>query len=292
MATTTKTTSSSIANDQQPQFQGDGDQTLTKDPSLWVPNPQCKTTGSVANMLSSTPEANHSSIKIAVNHADWVDCDDHLMLSDDEYPTEQPPIEDGLLIPILNLKHKGSVVDMLMSGPVESQKYERRREVARVIRISPAGGSEPESDTEQSQEHTPEDRDLLNDRRSNFSMMANAGSRNNVGSLCPQREQSRVRISGYSAFRATMVDPASDDLTDRDRVNVTLRSDAFTYDKEHDTFTISLSNVEIVRQNDILGKLTIKVNANQINRTTSSRPEDEMDDQYVGDALDEILQNY
>ena len=88
-----------------------------------------------------------------------------------------------------------------------------------------------------------------------------------------------------------MVDPTLSEL-DRDRVDVTLRSDAFTYDKDNDTFTISLSNVEIVRQNDITGKLTIKVKAQQINADTSGRPEDEMDDQYVDSVLDEILDNY
>lgn len=75
-------------------------------------------------------------------------------------------------------------------------------------------------------------------------------------------------------------------------MDVALKSDAFTYDKVNDTFTISLSNVEIVRQNDITGKLTIKMKAYQVNREKSGRAEDEMDDQYIGDMLDEILNNY
>ncbi len=89
-----------------------------------------------------------------------------------------------------------------------------------------------------------------------------------------------------------MVDTSLSDSERDERVDVTLKSDAFTYDKTNDTFTISLSNVEIVRQNDITGKLTIKVNARQINAGTSGRAEDEMDDQYVDSVLSEILDNY
>merc|ERR1712012_802952 len=105
----------------------------------------------------------------------------------------------------------------------------------------------------------------------------------------PHSANMRFQLSTYTQFKATMADPALDEVKSDDRVDVAVRSDAFTYDKENDTFTVSLSNVEIVRQNDITGKLTIKMKAYQINRDKSGKPEDEMDDKYVGDMLDEIL---
>jgi len=281
---TNTNTESWIDCNHQLQLSDDEADASTNDLSLFVPAQQSKTKGSVVNMLSGTPEGNQSSIKISVSRADWVECDDHLRLSDEDTPDD--PSEEGLYVPLNNLKHKGSVVDMLMSGPVQRTQPK----VAQSISVSPA--ERDDHDAGHSEEQSPDDRVSRDDRRSNYSMTANVGSSYNVRFNVPLREDSRYRLGAESAFKATMTDRVLDDLSDRDRVNVTLRSDAFTYDQEHDTFTISLSNVEIVRQNDILGKLTIKVNANQINRETSSRPEDEMDDQYVGNALDEILQDY
>jgi len=283
MAANDNNTESWIDCDHQLHLSDDEAEASTAELSLFVPNAQSKTKGSVVNMLSSTPEAeaNQSSIQISVSRADWIECDDHLRLSDEDTPNDSS--EEGLYVPLNNLRHKGSVVDMLMAGPVARPQ----REVATTIVISPA-----ERDAEHSPDQSPPDRVSRDEHRTNYSMTANVGSTNNVRFNMPLRGDSRYRFSAGAAFKATMSERVLDDIPDRDRVNVTLRSDAFTYDQEHDTFTISLSNVEIVRQNDILGKLTIKVSAQQINRETSSRPEDEMDDQYVGDALDEILQNY
>jgi len=143
----------------------------------------------------------------------------------------------------------------------------------------------------------------------NMSMATNHGSRSNINARnrntqqiagvleeenldTPPVENTRIRAGAYTAFKATMAHEELDDITSADRVDVAVKSDAFTYDKENDTFTISLSNVEIVRQNDITGKLTIKLKAYQINREKSGRAEDDMDDKYVGDMLDEILDNY
>merc|ERR1719195_1256191 len=127
-------------------------------------------------------------------------------------------------------------------------------------------------------------------------MFANCGSMNNVVPEAVARVDSAGSCSSgvrpHAAFKTALCGDPAEDENDKDRIDVTLRSDAFTYDKEHNTFTISLSNVEIVRLNEITGRLTIKMKAHQVNARTSGRPEDEMDDKFVGNALEEILDNY
>jgi len=239
-------------------------------PSLLVPDMEFKTKGSVVDMLLSPPppptdneateSAEHESLQIAVSRADWIDCDGHLRFEDDS-ESEDSSSRD-LFVPTNNLKHKGSVVDMLMEGPVRRQK-----EVTPNITVSPPP-TEREPDAEREPEREPE-------------------SRPNV------RFAATDRVSSYRRFKTTMVDGEPvDEEADRKRVDVALRAEAFTFDKDTDSFTISLSNVEIVRQNERTGRLTIKVRADRVNAQKSGTPEDEMDDQYVGSVLEEILGNY
>merc|ERR1712228_339104 len=125
----------------------------------------------------------------------------------------------------------------------------------------------------------------------NLSTIANCGSMHTVVPEAvtrvdsvdsEQRANSHMsRVRPHAAFKTALFGDPAEDENDKDRIDVTLRSDAFTYDKEHNTFTISLSNVEIVRLNEVTGKLTIKMKAHQINRDKSGRAEAEMDDDYV-----------
>ena len=86
-----------------------------------------------------------------------------------------------------------------------------------------------------------------------------------------------------------MVDPVLEEYENERRIDVALRSDAFTYNAHNDTYTISLSNVEIIRQNELTGKLTIKLRSQQVNQEKSAPADDYLEEHYVDTELQKIL---
>merc|ERR1711971_868848 len=70
---------------------------------------------------------------------------------------------------------------------------------------------------------------------------------------------------------------------DSKMVEVSLSSESFVFDEESQTFTVSLSQCELVSH--FSGRLTFKIKAARVNQGKSGTPEKAMDDQYIEDSL-------
>merc|ERR1719295_1440855 len=138
-------------------------------------------------------------------------------------------------------------------------------------------------------EHQPGNQsNSTKDHHPNFSMAVNQGSTYNVNEVEFSSNRledealsgldTKIRCSAYTAFKTTMVDPVLEEYENERRIDVALRSDAFTYNAHNDTYTISLSNVEIIRQNELTGKLTIKLRSQQVNQEKSAPADDYLEE--------------
>jgi len=159
-------------------------------------------------------------VQILVNHTDWVECDDHLKLSSDEESCE----DDGTLYaPLNNLQHKGSVVDMLMTGPIRTLK--KSPEIAPIICVSaPSKHSRHKTRSNERAKkrrtgNGQQDGHQMNHHK-NMSMATNHGSRYNINARnrntqqiagvleeeedlsTPAIENKRIRAGAYTSFKA------------------------------------------------------------------------------------------
>lgn len=73
-----------------------------------------------------------------------------------------------------------------------------------------------------------------------------------------------------------------------ERKSITLSADAFVYNENTNSYTISLSSARLLRSDFIKGMITFEISGKRIDKDKSDAAEKAMDDKYIDSVLDEI----
>ena len=102
-------------------------------------------------------------------------------------------------------------------------------------------------------------------------------------------EDDNITVTYFKAEENKETDNAKDVEDDNaDKKSITLSADAFVYNENTNSYTISLSSARLLRSDFIKGMITYEIAAKRVNKEKSDPPEKQMDDKYIDTVLDEI----
>jgi len=246
----------------------------------------------------------------------------------DEVKEPEKTNTPGLYVPLVPLKTQGSVVDMLMDGPESKPAPKSAfivtppapedddipsppDDIVKDYSITVSHGSKTEvkvdgklgKDVKDQQEKNLDDLDAMNAKADQVEAKlnkildkddkeSNGYVKTKEATRISKDEDDTITVTYFKADdNDTTTENKEDDSNEDDnaeRKTISLSADAFVYNENTNSYTISLSSARLMRSDFIKGMITFEISGKRVDKDKSDKAEKQMDDKYIDSVLDEI----